>query len=187
MIVVLTYINSFQTFQKIDDIRKMNKIKIINKNCPVMKNNSSNQNININNNFNQIKIIYKNKSKNTDIKKNNQNNMKPKLKNKLIWNQSQIINNIAMLNSPMVIKKININEKFMKSNGHLKKASNNISKKGRNSKKQNNCRINPIDKNNFILNKLSLTSIRRKKTFNTYINHSKANSNNSPNSMINQS
>ena len=66
---------------------RKNKIKIVNKNWNLMKNSTSNQNINISNNFNGIKIIYKNKSKNSKTTNNNKNIIiyrKQNLKNKII-------------------------------------------------------------------------------------------------------
>ena len=184
-------IANYHSFNKISDIKKKNKIKIINKNFNIMKSSSSNQNININNNFNEIQIIYKNKTKNKNA--NNKNfiiNRQQKLKNELTWNQSHIINNSVMPNSPIKIKKINIRNKNMKSNQNLtnmnttNNSKNNVC--GVNNKRQRNIRNNVIEKNNSITNKFSLTSIRRKNTINTYINNCKTNLNNSPNSNKNQ-
>ena len=88
-------ITNYHSFNKISDIKKKNKIKIINKNFHIMKNSSNNQNININNNFNEIQIIYKNKSKNKNSNNNKIiiTNRQQKLKKELTFNQNQIINN----------------------------------------------------------------------------------------------
>ena len=172
---------SYQTFQKISGIQKKNKIKI--KNCNILKNSSNNQNININNNFNEIKIIYKNKSKNKV--NNNVNHRQYRLNNELTWSQNQLINNSVIPNSPFKMNQINIKNKNMKSNKNLKSmnitnSSKNYGYAGINTKRQRNMRNNnAIDKNSSIMNKFSLTSIRRKNTINTYI-HDK--NNNSPNS-----
>ena len=182
-------ITNYHSFNKISDIKKKNKIKIINKNFHIMKNSSNNQNININNNFNEIQIIYKNKSKNKNSNNNKIiiTNRQQKLKKELTFNQNQIINNSDMPNSPQKIKKINIKSKNMKSNKNIKNmnTTNNSKNYGYislNNKRQRNIRNNVIDKNNSITNKFSLTSIRRKNTINTCINNSKTNLNNSPNS-----
>ena len=182
--------SNHQTFHKISDIKKKNKIKIISKNCKIMKNTKDNQNININNNFSQIKIIYKNNSNNNKTVNNNKNiinKRKQKLSNQLTWSQNNLINNSAIPNSPLKIKKINIKNNNMKSN----KNPNNINTAnynknngytGINNKRQRNLRNNVIEKNNSVTNKYSLTSIRRKNTINSYIQNSKTNLNNSPNS-----
>ena len=180
-----------QTFHKISDIKKKNKIKIISKNCHILKNSTNNQNININNNFNEIKIVYKNKSKNINNVNNIKNKMiyrQQKFKNELTWSQNNLVNNSAMpSNSPLKIKKISMKNKNMKSNININNmnttnCSKNYGYTGINLKRQRNVRNNAIDKNNSITNKFSLTSIRRKNTINSYMKNSKSNINNSPNS-----
>ena len=178
-----------QIFHKISGIKKKNKIKIVNKNCDIMKNSSSNQNININNNFNEIKIIYKNKPKNSNSTNNNKNIIiyrQQNLKNQLTWSQNNLINTSVNPNSPVKIRKINIKNKNIKNNNSKDMNTTNFSKNygniGINNKRQRNERNNNVDKNKSITNKYSLTSIRKKNTINTCIKNSKTNLNNSPNS-----
>ena len=169
-------IKSYQTFQKIIDFKNNNKIKI--KNCYVLKSSSSNPNIN-NNSINEIFI---NKSKN-NIK--NIIYRQHKLKNELTWSQNQLINNSVMPNSPIRMKKRNINKNNnMKNNNNLKSMNITNSSKisgyaGIKNKRERNVRANDIDKNNSLMSKFSLTSIRKKNTSNTDILNQ---DNNSPNS-----
>jgi hypothetical protein len=160
-----------ETFQKISEINKNQKImnknmKIMNKNMKIMKNYSSNQNININNNYNEIKIIYRQKPSNRNTKNNsNSNHGQPKLKNELTTSQKQLINNSIVPNSPSKINKLVIKSKNKRSHkiiGNYNKI--NISKNLNN-------KINKSTKNSPINNKFSLTSIRRKNTGNSFIHN----------------
>ena len=184
-------ISSFQTFHKISNIKKKNKIKIISKNCQILKSSNSNQNININNNFNEIKIIYKNKPKNKADSNSNNNiiHRQQLLKNELTWSQNNIVNNSVIPNSSLQIKKIDIKNKNLKSKKILNNMNTTNSSKNYgyiviNNKRKRNIRNNIVEKNNSINNKCSLTSIRRKNTINSYINNCKTNLNNSPKSNI---
>ena len=185
-----TQISSFQTFHKISNIKKKNKIKIINKNCQILKSSNSNRNININNNYNEIKIICKNKPKNSNSNSNNNViHRKQLLRNELTWSQNNLVNNSVIPNSPQKIKKINLKNQSMKGNNlknmYTTNGSKNYGYAGLNTKRQRNIKSNIIEKINSINHKkCSLTSIRRKNTINYYINNCKTNLNNSPKTNI---
>lgn len=161
-----------ETFQKISEINKNQKIKILNKNMKILKNYSSNQNININNNYNEIKIIYRQKPKNRSTKNNsNANHVQQKFKSELTTSQKQLINNSIIPNSPSKINKLMIKSKNKRSHKIIKNLNKiNISKNSEITKNVNN-KINKSTKNSPINNKLSLTSIRRKNTGNSFIHN----------------
>lgn len=161
-----------ETFQKISEINKNQKIKILNKNMKILKNYSSNQNININNNYNEIKIIYRQKPKNRSTKNNsNTNHGQQKIKSELTTSQKQLINNSIIPNSPSKINKLMIKSKNKRSHKIIKNLNKiNISKNSEITKNVNN-KINKSTKNSPINNKFSLTSIRRKNTGNSFIHN----------------
>jgi hypothetical protein len=163
---------NFQTFQKISDVKKNKNIKIVNKNCNIIKNCFSNQNINKTNNFNGVKIIYKKSSKNKSTKANNNvANKKQKIKKELTWSQNILMNNSVMPNTYLKINKIAVKSK--KSND-LNKTNFIKSPKynGENQKRKRNLITKIVGKEHSIINKTSLTSIKRKNTFNTSTNSS---------------
>ena len=163
---------NFQTFQKISDVKKNKNIKIVNKNCNIIKNCFSNQNINKTNNFNGVKIIYKKSSKNKSTKANNSIvNKKQKIKKELTWSQNILMNSSVMPNTYLKINKITVKSK--KSND-LNKTNVLKSPKynGENHKRKRNLITKIVGKEHSIINKTSLTSIKRKNTINTSTNSS---------------
>lgn len=172
--------NPVLSFQKITDIKKRVKLKVINKNGKIMNNCLSRHNINSSNN---LKVLYKNKSKNTIIKNNgNINNMPKIIKKELTWSNNLILNNNSVI--PTSNFKIT---KSRKINGKIKgikeinktsiiKSPQNLG----NNKRKRNMISNVVGKNYSITNKTSLSSIRKKNTINTSINSFNKNMLNSP-------
>jgi len=165
---------NYQTFQKISDAKKNKNLKIINKNCNIIKNCFSNQNINSKtNNFNGVKIIYKKSSKNKSTKANNNiAHKKQKIKKELTWSQNILMNNSVMPNTYLKINKITVKSK--KCNNDLNKTNVLKSPKcnGENNKRKRNLITKIVGKEHSIINKTSLTSIKRKNTINTSTNSS---------------
>ena len=163
---------NFQTFQKISDVKKNKNIKIINKNCNIIKNCFSNQNKNKTNNFNGFKIIYKKSSKNKSTKANNNiANKKQKIKKELTWSQNILMNNSVMPNTYLKINKITVKSKKcndLNKTNVLKSPKYN----GENHKRKRNLITKIVGKEHSIINKTSLTSIKRKNTINTSTNSS---------------
>jgi hypothetical protein len=174
---------NFQTFQKISDVKKNKNIKIVNKNCNIIKNCFSNQNINKTNNLNGVKIIYKKNSKNKSTKANNNvANKKQKIKKELTWSQNILMNNSVMPNIYLKINKITVKSKKyndLNKTNVLKSPKYN----GENHKRKRNLITKIVGKEHSIINKTSLTSIKRKNTINSS-NNSSCNKNilNSPSS-----
>ena len=163
---------NFQTFQKISDVKKNKNIKIVNKNCNIIKNCFSNHNINKTNNFNGVKIIYKKSSKNKSTKSNiNIANKKQKIKKELTWSQNILMNNSVMPNTYLKINKITVKSKKL---NDLNKTNVLKSPKynGENHKRKRNIITKIVGKELSIINKTSLTSIKRKNTINTSTNSS---------------
>ena len=163
---------NFQTFQKISDVKKNKNIKIVNKNCNIIKNCFSNQNINKTNNFNGVKIIYKKSSKNKSTKANNSIvNKKQKIKKELTWSQNILMNSSVMPNTYLKINKITVKSKKcndLNKTNVLKSPKYN----GENHKRKRNLITKIVGKEHSIINKTSLTSIKRKNTINTSTNSS---------------
>ena len=148
-----------QILSKMSEIKKKEKL-VLNRN--ISKNITNNENINISNN-NEVKIIYKKMLKNKSRKNNNVVNRQQRVKNELTWGQNPLINISGIPNSSF---KTNLNNKNNNSNKILKDLNkSNISKKyifnGLNNKRQRNINNN-IEKNNSMVDKFSLTSIRKK-------------------------
>ena len=173
---------NFATFQKMVDNKKKNQLKMFNKNACTIKNCLSTQNYNKSNKKNEIKVIYKKNKKN--YKSNNNSNIQTKknIKKELTVSKKLLINNSTALYSPN-----NISPKINKitSNKNNKEMNKiNFAKSPRyiaeNNKRKRNLLSNIVGNDNMISNKISLTSIKRKKTVNTSINYCKKNIFNSP-------
>ena len=162
---------NYKTFQKIIDLKKKNKIKMIHK-SKMLKNCLSNQNVNKSNNLYGIKVLYKNNSKNKTSKNNISIKNKKLIKKELTWSKNLIINNSVSSNSRLKINKKNkisyksLNNKEINKTNIIKSPKINFE----NNKRKRNLISNIREKENKITNKTSLSSIRRKNTINTSIN-----------------
>ena len=173
---------NFATFQKMVDNKKKNSLKMINKNVCAIKNCLSSQNYNKSNKKNEIKVIYKKNKKHYKSSNNSNIQAKRKIKKELTASKKLLINNSTALYSPTnispKINKISSN----KNNKEMNKTNFVKSPKyiAENNKRKRNLLSNIVGNEHMISNKISLTSIKRKKTVNTSINNCKKNIFNSP-------
>ena len=171
-----------QTYRKIDDIKKSEKINIINKNQNMTKKYNTNQSLNENYNYKDIRILFKNNMKN---KSSRQNKIisKEQIKKETTLNQNHMVHN-----SPFEIKKVFVKSKNSKNKKNIykiNKLSKNMNETNylKNYKyiiinnkiqiNENNISKKENEKNSSKYNKCSLTSIRRKNINNSLLNEYK--------------
>ena len=170
---------NLQTFKKIIDIKKKNKLKKNHNNCRIIKNCLSNRNINRSYKYNGIKVIYQNQSSKS---KNNSNikNRQKRIKKELTYNQSILLinNNSSIPSSNFKIQKISkviINNKNNSNIVNKFKFIKSPKNKGGNNKRKIYLFSNMASKENINPNKNSLSSNKRQNTINTSINSFKKN------------
>ena len=157
---------NFKTLKQMNESRKINKIKYINKD--IFKNKSKDNNANINNNIITIKKQNHRKLKNSNKNINNQKN----LNGKLNLTQNLQLNNPIITSSPIKINKIYVLNHDIKKE---EKDFNLISSRKiiGNKRKKNNVSNNSFGNSFDILNKLNISSIRKKNKVNRPIHTSK--------------
>ena len=146
---------NFKTLKQMDESKKTNKIKYINKD--ILKTKSKDNNININNNkISKEKINHLTQKKNNKAR-NNQGNVKGELN----LTQNLQLNNSIISSSPIKINKIYVlNHNIKKEEKDFNVISNR--KIIENIKKQNNISNNSFGNYFDILNKLNISSIRKR-------------------------